>query len=275
MSEPLEGLTDSESVPAGEAGQPGESSAPQGASQEGAGESELSPELQAIVDARVAEVAQEKYEGPEGDIAATKRTYAAKEREKDARIAELEAQLAQQSTQRLDRVGELIDQGDSVAARAELEAVQQQLGQQQAAATAYQQTRAWAENALAPMEFDLADPDTIAFLEEWVPQIAQDRDGSAGYTFLQQAAVRRVAQEAKARKQADKKAAELEAGTDDEARAKMQRKLVESGAVHDMAGPGRRVHKNPLEGQTAPGPLLEDAFAEINAKMEEKRRGRK
>ena len=273
MDGSLEGQTDSKSVSATEAGQPGESSAPEGTPPEGAGESALAPEVQALVDAKLADLTK-KYEGSDGDIAATKRAYATKEREKDAKIAELEAQITQQSDQRLERVGELMDQGDTASAQAELDAVRQQLSQQRAAASAYQETRTWATEAIAPLEFDLDDPDTQAFLEEWIPQIAQDPGGPAGYTFVQQAAVRRVQQERKANKELAKKNAELEEGTDDEARAKMQRALIESGAVPDLASPGKRVRKNPLEGQTAPGPLLEDAFADIGKNIEEKRRGR-
>lgn len=267
----LEGQTDSGGVSAAEAGQPGESSAPPGASEGDTGLSDLSPEAREIAEGLL-EAQTRKYEGPEGDIAATKRAYAAKEREDKARIAELEASVAQQSDQHLERALASLEQGDVGTAQGEIQAIRQEMAQQRGAAGQYSEWRQWASEAIGPLGFDMDDPENRTFVDDWVVLLAQDP--KRAYEFQQDAAVRRLEQKDKASKALDKRVADLEANEPDKVQAGLQRALAGKGAVPDAAGPGGKVKKNPLEGQTAPGPLLEDAFADLTASLEDGSGGR-
>jgi hypothetical protein len=230
---------DAEGRPAGSAGGGAASPTPSGGAETPgatvAGGSELAPEIQAIVEAKLKETAA-KYES---DIAKLKSGY-------DKKLAAVEKAKADRRQAEIQQALQLKGVDPEAAVNVLAGHLAELTAAEQAQAGAAQVDE-WRERVLTEMGLDPADEEVVELVRGLGPATSQDY----GYSLLGEAGKLATARA----KKAEAKAEELTKSLPELVAAEVKRALVEGGFSPDLAGPtGGSSGTNKWRDQ--PGPVL-------------------
>lgn len=220
---------------------------PEGAAEGSTGETALTPELEALVEARVQGV-REEYEGAGGHLARLKSA-------KDKEIAAVQARLAQRDEQVLAEAMQLAETDPQRAVQM-MAQQQQQLMQRGQRERAVAELSQWAERVANDLGVDLDTDEEAAkalgALLERGPDYAHE---------FQQVVAKQVAARAD---KAEKKFAKLEESLPGLIDRTLEAKLAEAGVGKvDPASPRRPAGANPIKNEMDPGRLITDGYQEI------------
>jgi len=217
---------------------------------------EISPDVQALIDARAQETAEKvraEYEGKDGHLARLKSA-------KDKEVARLKKQLRDQQQGKVKEAKALIDSNPDQAAQILLSLAEEQ-DQQIAQEGAQSELIDWQHRILADLGADPAeDEEAAALVEEWATKIIEDPDQA--WDFQQAAAQLQLTRERQATKQVSKELKELKEGLDSTVDAAVTRALVAAGIVPEATPDGGAPQKQEDWRKLSPSQLRKQGLQE-------------